>query len=226
MPNTYEQPSQDLRDMVQAALERYHPILHQCGVTIAILFIDDIDEESGESHQALKCNGYPAAATIAINPLKLRALKLADALMVLDAKSWSELDVEEQIALVDHELHHLQVRGFDRGFVGLNGAGKIDRSAKVDDQRRPVLKLRKHDWQLGGFAVVAKRHRAAAIEVQQAKSHLDRTTGQYAWDFGASMRIAHDDDRPSPTLAERLLDGGATVSRIGNKTTIEIPVAP
>ena len=252
MPNTYEKADDHTTALVASAINRWHQVLYQTGVTVAALFIDDIDEESGESHRTLKHGGYFAAATIAITPLKQRALGIADSLMVLDAYTWHELDEDEQRALVDHELMHLSVRGIDKGLVGLNSKGQCDRSAKLDDQRRPVLKLRKHDWQLGGFAVVAKRHRLAAIEVQAVRAQLDSTTGQYAWDFdllGAARELLDEGARrrgariaPEPYasvpdipdadaadadvtgLAEKLLDGGATVSRIGNRTTIEIPV--
>lgn len=191
MPTTYEH-SPDLEEAVQAARDKWHPVLKQCGVTVAVLLAADIDDETGEISRCLKKDGYPVAAMISITPAKQRALEVADALMVIDEAAWNDLSQDEQIALLDHELTHLQVKAADKGLVGLTDKGKIDRSQKLDDHRRPVLKLRKHDWQLGGFREVARRHREKAPEVVAVRVHQDEL-GQYAWDFdliGAAKELA------------------------------------
>jgi len=142
-------------------------------------------------------------------------LGVADTLLTVDAATWAKLDDEEKTALVDHELEHVLVRAAKRGFVGLDGDGKADRSARLDDHRRPVLKLRLHDWQLGGFRDVAQRHRSAAIEVQAARRHRE-PGGQYAWDFGSGRIMPEDalDDRLVAELTdEELLDAMVTGQR-------------
>ena len=206
MSQTYERASDTIQAMVANARSKWHRVLIQCDVTIDTLMVAEVDEETGETYQTLKCHGYPAAATMAITPLKQRALGIADAVLVLDEATWHKLGQAERRALLDHELHHLQVRAEGRGFVGLDGNGKLDCSARLDDQRRPVLKLRKHDWQLGGFQAVARRHKSAAIEVQAARHHQE-PGGQYCWDFGTVARI---DTSPVRSEAEILDDLGRT----------------
>ena len=193
MAQSYEAVGRTVLMMVNDTRHRWHQVLEQCGVTVAAVFVDDVDEETGESHRTLKQGGYMAAATIAIVPLKYRVLGVADALLTIDAATWATLDEDERLGLVDHELQHVMVRAAERGLVQLGDDGKIDRSARLDDHRRPVLKLRLHDWQLGGFRDVARRHKAAALEVQQVRAQLDTTTGQYAWDFAGARVEAGDE---------------------------------
>ena len=207
MAQSYEAVGRTVLMMVNDTRHRWHQVLEQCGVTVAAVFVDDVDEETGESHRTLKQGGYMAAATIAIVPLKYRVLGVADALLTIDAATWATLDEDERLGLVDHELQHVMVRAAERGLVQLGDDGKIDRSARLDDHRRPVLKLRLHDWQLGGFRDVARRHKAAALEVQQVRAQLDTTTGQYAWDFAGARVEAGDEalDQLDPATCQRIM---------------------
>jgi hypothetical protein len=61
-----------------------------------------------------------------------------------------------QVAVLDHELTHLE--------LVTDGDGTV----KYDDYNRPKLKIRLHDIHYGWFSEVAKRHKGASIEVQQA----------------------------------------------------------
>ena len=230
MTQSYERAGERVVAMVTMARLRWHKVLTGCEVTVEAVFVDDVNEETGESSQTLKAHGYPAAATIAITPLKYRVLGVGDALMTIDAYSWAQLDEDERLALVDHELEHVQVRAAERGFVGWV-KGALDRSARLDDHRRPVLKLRHHDWELGGFRAIARRHKSAAIEVKAARSHREES-GQYAWDFVA-QRIADDDrplaDVPDGELLDRMTGVGVTsvTAEIDGKSkTVELPKSP
>jgi hypothetical protein len=49
-----------------------------------------------------------------------------------------------------------------------------------DDLKRPKLKLRKHDVEVGWFAIVAGRHGSASLEIEQAKAVMD-SYGQLFW---------------------------------------------
>lgn len=198
MTITYEK-QHDTRAL-GSAIKKWHPVLDQVGVTVDWLFATDVDEETGESRHCLKEHGYPAAATIKITPLKYRALGVADAILIVDEATWHELDAAGQVALLDHELAHIQVRGADCGIVTRDGDGVLDRSAKLDDLRRPVLRLRPHDWQLGGFRDVARRHREDAIEVRDVRRHQERG-GQYAWDFDVAEDVDDFLAQPRPLEA-------------------------
>jgi len=168
---TFEQADDKTKRLVTQVRNEHHPGLRDNALTIDVLMVADIDEESGEVSPALKAHGYPAAATIAIVPLNRRALGQADALLTIDTATWQGLGAAEQTALVDHELTHLQIKRRDNAVVR-------------DDLGRPKLAMRLHDWQLGGFVDVARRHGESAIEVRAARACTSK--GQYFWDFGPS----------------------------------------
>lgn len=77
--------------------------------------------------------GYPALGLCALNSVKLRAQGLTDVTIYLDGDHWGRLSTRRQRSLVHHELHHVE-------------PGKGNDAAK-----RPKLRLRKHDHQLGIF---------------------------------------------------------------------------
>ena len=62
-----------------------------------------------------------------------RELVEYDAVMLLNMEAWDELDANQRTALVDHELHHLEVAKNDDGVV------------KRDERDRIVYRIRRHD---------------------------------------------------------------------------------
>jgi len=78
-------------------------------------------------------------------PLKERALGRGDAEICLDGEWWKDAPEPEQRALLDHELHHIEVK-------------IIEGAMACDDLGRPLLKIRKHDYELGLFTIIAQRH--------------------------------------------------------------------
>lgn len=167
---TYERADEKTRSLVQEAMENYHQRLIGQQVTVAVLMAADIDPDSGEVWPALKLAGYPCAATMKVTPLADRALGREDALLTLDAAKWHSLNHDEKLALLDHELCHLE-------FV-IDEDGAVRR----DDQKRPKLRLRLHDIQIGAFREVAERHRSAALEVQEIRKSFNER-GQGFWQF-------------------------------------------
>jgi len=131
-----------------------HPGLDEAKVTVAVLFVEEFTgdgEATGEP--CLELNGYGAAATIKINSYKSRVEGLKDATLTIDKVVWESLDQGSKVALLDHELLHLQVKQRE---------GTIRR----DDCGRPLLKLKKHDFHFGGFHTICKRHGGKALEFQ------------------------------------------------------------
>jgi len=189
MAQTYELADVGTEKLLAEVRKRHHPILEKCSVTVAVLHVADIDAETGEVHRTLKAHGYPAAAEIKITPLKQRVLGVADAVVVLDQAAWDDMSREERRSVLDHELCHLQVKAIERGLVGMLDAVRTSAPPARDDHGRPVLKMRQHDWQLGGFREIAKRHGAQAIEVQEVQACRDRA-GQYFWDFAVKASEA------------------------------------
>lgn len=168
----------------------YHPRLSE--VTIDVLTVVDYDEESGEECRCLKLHGYPAAAIVKVMSHERRAQGSGDALLTIDGIAWHELGPAARVALLDHELTHLELCEKD---------GTVAR----DDLRRPKLKLRLHDVEIGGFREVMGRHREHALEVMQVR-RCRAESGQYFWDFDAaapSVRIESGSRSVTLTPAHR-----------------------
>lgn len=143
---TYEGAGPDVQKMVKATIAAYHPALSK--VTVATVFCRRTDRH-GTEFSAMKTRGQEVLAKIAITPLYDRARGMADAKLTINAYSWERLNENQKKALLDHELMHLKT-----------GDG-------ADDLGRPQLKMRHHDWEVTGFADVAKRHRESSIESMQ-----------------------------------------------------------
>lgn len=166
MPKTYQTVDAKANALIAHVMQAYHQRLVDADVKVSTIFAYASKNKDGEATGcAIEVGGYSAIACIKINNLKLRVEGLGDATMTLDGDQWPDMPEARQISLVDHELTHLE--------LSLDDAGMI----KKDDVGRPVLKARKHDWQLGGFAEVAERHREEShdvIAVKNVGSHLVR----------------------------------------------------
>lgn len=149
MSATYEK-TDSIDDTIADLIETktYHRELHVAGVTVQVLFhFDD---------RPLLVRGWPAHAYVKVTNLKERALDQKDATIVVCKASWDQMDDRKRIALVDHELYHLQVCKDPEGRL------------KTDDLNRPKLRLRKHDIEVGWFVEIAKEHGPDSIECEQA----------------------------------------------------------
>ena len=205
MSLTYERASAEIDRLVEDAMTRWHPELVGCDVRVSTLMIS-AEDENGEPEQALKHHGYRCAATIAITPLKQRALGVGDAVLTIDAATWGEAPEARRLAILDHELEPLRGGDALSGPVAWADDGLVG-TRREDDLGRPVLKLRLHDWQLGGFRSVARRHLSEALEVAQARACVDEA-GQYYWDWTALARdAAVSAGRPPLTVASVTLSG-------------------
>lgn len=162
MPTSYSLADADTRNELARVMQRYHERLHTAQVRVAVLMARNPDGS------AVKHGGYPALATIKPLPLKDRVLKDADALLVIDEDEWYDLKPAQRVALLDHELSHLDTIDRDENDPNEDtgeGASKV--TWKTDDIGRPRLKSVKGDWQAGdGFAAVVARHGASAIEFE------------------------------------------------------------
>jgi hypothetical protein len=158
----YSPGSDELVAQVQAVAERYHRRLVDTGLRVDVLEVRPRTDEAGEvlEDHALKHGGYPCFATIQILGPKDRGANRGDVLLCVDAYRWPELDELTQVAVLDHELTHLELVTDDEGTV------------RYDDYGRPKLRMRLHDICHGWFSEVAKRHKGHSIEVQQATTMI------------------------------------------------------
>jgi hypothetical protein len=119
----------------------------------------------------------------------------------VDAYRWPELDELTQVAVLDHELTHLELVTDDEGTV------------KYDDYGRPKLRMRLHDICHGWFSEVAKRH----------KGTLDRGPA------GNAMITEHEEFIPGISVAATTRKQGSRVTMLVCSdcgTTEQEPYAP
>jgi len=170
MSTTYEKCDAAVEQMAAAILCEFqtHKPLLDARVKVDFVFgYAEQDEDGNPKGDALRKNGIKALGICRKLPLKDRAMGRGDAEIALDGDWWRRANDAQKRALLDHELHHLAVRIDDRGVVR-------------DDLRRPVLDIRKHDVDVGWFAVIAARHGAWSVECDQAKKVMDNY-GQFFW---------------------------------------------
>lgn len=114
----------------------------------------------------LKHRGYPAQAVIKITNLKDRVKGMGDAELLIASHTWKDLSEGERIALIDHELQHLEPV-----------IGKHHEQEK-DDAGRPKLTTRSHDIEFGWFNEIARRHGVSSLEVKGALALARSELGQ------------------------------------------------
>ena len=186
--STYCKAPADVRELAEKLLEEfttYKPLL-EAKVKIDFMFAY---AERGEDDEpkgfALTRRGVRVLGITRKLGIKDRVMGRGDAEVILDGDWWDSETPLRKKALLDHELHHLDVVTDETGV------------AIRDDLKRPKLKLRKHDVEVGWFAVVAGRHGSNSIEIEQAKAVMD-SYGQLFWpciDLQEPLQLADGEPR-------------------------------
>jgi hypothetical protein len=158
---TYDDCDGKTYQMIKSTMAQYHPDLAGADVTVRAVFAHNEDKD-GNAVCAVKAHGHTAAAKIQVTSLQDRARGLADCKLTIDHYSWERMAESRRIALIDHELEHLELKTDDDGVV-------------YDDRNRPKLKCKLHDWLLAGFASIIERHGEAAVE------HREMIRWQETW---------------------------------------------
>jgi len=167
MSTTYSDCPPEVSRTADSILLSIASELIDAGVTVAYYFA------ANENGPALNHNGWPAKAMVKITSLKDRVSGLSDARIWIDEQTWHDSDDIERQSLLAHELEHLELV-----------RKKQDGSVKRDDCGRPVLKIRKHDFQIGGFHSIVRRYGSAAheamalVEVRQVWVQSEFTFGE------------------------------------------------
>jgi hypothetical protein len=149
MATTYEPCDAGVRELADELIRSHFGELKEAGVTVAYLFASNPDGP------ALTHGGYEAAGIAKINNLKDRVEGKTDATIFVSAEWWQDKSDREREALLFHELYHFEVKRDEKN-------GRVSR----DDINRPKLKIRKHDFQVGGFHRVAQEYGMDGAEVQ------------------------------------------------------------
>lgn len=161
-----QEPDEWVCRLLQKAIRQWHQRLLQAEVTFAVLMARN------EKDAPLKVRGHKALACIRVVPYLWRVAGMPDVLLQIDSEEWESLDGDSQIALLDHELCHIDLKEYvlkpnDDGELVTTGIAR-------DDCGRPKLVSVPGDWMGGdGFRVVVERHGAAAIECINAHRVAD-----------------------------------------------------
>ena len=175
----YEKAKRDVISMVQDVMDQFHGDLTEAKVTINVLMAHGEWDDTGEFYKApIKRHGVRCAAQVKINSLAQRAEGMADATITIDGDSWEDMEDQTRVALVDHELEHLEVQ-YD--------PEAMTRTPKSDDQGRPKLKMRRHDFEVWGFDKIIARHGMAALEAKAVEA-LKHRQFQQELPFGDDAR--------------------------------------
>lgn len=161
MGTTFEPCDKSVALLVQDILNTYpeHEELRDAEPKIDLVFASNDDPDK----RPLKLHGTTAYAIARKIGLKDRAMGRGDCEIAIDLGWWKEAGELERRALLDHELYHFAV---DLG--------------KRDDLGRPVIWIRKHDFQFGWFKHIAERHGSASVERKQA-GLIMMNAGQQFW---------------------------------------------
>lgn len=170
--STYHRAPKEVETLASEILTAnpcYRDVLN-ARVTFDYIFAHgDCNRDGERVGVAIKKDGVRALGIARVTPLKQRAKGCADAEIVLDGDWWQEeASPEQQAALLDHELFHVELK-LDR-----------DGGVRTDDLQRPLLKLKPHDWEMGMFNAIAARHGTASQEVILAKAMMEEN-GQLYW---------------------------------------------
>lgn len=166
---TYQKASQDVLDCASLLIKSYSDNEELAGVKIDYVFaLPSLDADGEPIGDAITHHGMPALGLCRIVSLKDRAKGNGDAEILLDQRYWEASPDAERAALLDHELHHLQLKRDKKNRV------------RSDDLGRPRLTMRKHDRQFGWFDAIARRHGPASAERRQARE-IFTEAGQLYW---------------------------------------------
>lgn len=153
----FEKATENLLSFVRQAMEQWHSNLVQRGVVVETLLVyAPTDRDGIVSGPAIKVRGVEAAACVRVSKLEERLAGRGDAIIWIDGDRWKHWSTETLMAVLDHELTHLQTYDDPR-----------TSEPEIDDLGRPKIRIRKHDFDFGWFAEVAERHGFASFEVAQ-----------------------------------------------------------
>lgn len=195
MPTTYSLADAAVRECLRIARDRWHEDLRRAGVRVAIQMAENPDGD------ALVRGGYKCLAVVKVLSLTDRLLSghcgdcdIQDAKLLIDLREWEDRDDAERLAILDHELSHLElVLVPEKQLWRLRAEDPDAPDYKVDDLGRPRLRAKPADWASSdGFVRVVERHGAAAAEYRSltsatalADGALDRRLASFAADLFA-----------------------------------------
>ena len=164
MSKTYKMPDMGEVGVLVTAMGKWHKELIAEKINVVLLMVDNA------TGHAITHAGHPVAAKVCIVSCRDHVYTGADAIIEIDAGHWADLTPKQALALIDHELTHLEVQ-------------KSDHGVKRWDDGRAKLGTRPDDWYLTGFAEVIRRHGDDAIEATALAATIHDLSKQKVFDF-------------------------------------------
>lgn len=200
MSTIYHKATKAVHDLVEEIIEEFHPELKQVEMKIDLLEARaTLDDEGFPEGPALTHQGYQALGICRIVNYRDRVKGCGDAEIQIDGDWWDDAEPEQQSALIDHELTHIEI------VTGEDGRPRLDPIG------RPKIKMRKHDRQFGWFDDVAKRWGKNSVEHQQASQVLRKS-------FRETYQLELGLNGPAAGLAATLKDGDSMEISGGGKS--------
>ena len=160
MGATYEAADDGVMNLIYKVQKTLHKPHADAGVTIqAVMAHPPVDENGDATGPAIKVRGHAVGARIRVTTLKQRAMGDKDLEIEIDDDGWDVLSYEETVALIDHELRHVDLKTKEGVLVR-------------DDLGRPMFTKRYHDVEFGWFFDNARQHGAVSPEVRQLARFL------------------------------------------------------
>lgn len=173
MPS-FEKADREVIRMAEELISQFHKQLSEAAVRITYMIAwPCLDESGSPMEDAITKGGMKCLGLTRKNATRHRKEGLADATITLDGPYWDLAETEQRRSLLDHELQHIAVVP-----DGQNDKGEA--VYKRDNAGRPIIKLRKHDLEIGWFKACAVRHGVYSQERMQA-NQLMADNGQYFW---------------------------------------------
>lgn len=160
MPHLLERcDDEEAQELLSVAMSQYHSSLADEEVQVGLLAAKRAKKKGGGwvDGPVLALRGFACCATVQVTNLKERALGMPDAIITLNWEWWGRALKSSRLAVMDHELEHLELAVDHEG------------EPKQDSLNRPLLMLRKHDWEFGGFLSIVERHGINAVEALAVK---------------------------------------------------------
>ncbi len=140
-------------------------------LVVEVLTVDPARDKAGHpTCETLVVHGAAALARVRVMGARERVTTGHDAEIELALPPWLEADEKQRLAILDHELTHLEIVR-DR-----------DGEPRYDVNGHVRLRLRRHDYIAAGFYEVVARHRRESPEVLQVVAAFD-SGGQQLFGF-------------------------------------------
>lgn len=197
----------EIHEVIGDVIAKYYPILHGLSPTlnIGVLFVT-VDDPNKQV--PLKHHGMPADALIKKVSQRDRAAGGPDVLLQVDGHRWMDMTDAEKEGLIDHELAHIEVDAKKSS----EGAW----FAATDALERPKVTLLPHDFEIGGFYEIIRRHGNAAGELQSLNVVNERLRQQDLPFGDAGVEPAHTVTFSNPATGRSVTLTGAQLHAVAD----------